>query len=244
MLWRRDLKQPTGNCQNRVTSRNTLAARCRIRLTRPSVCMPLWQHNVAYEEGDQSVISAFNSGYPRFFMNPLVTELRTKLAERLGVMSDESLLLPTEGAARRCAAYVQHRTGSSADIHATDEGVWLIQSPAGKSALREFWQHSGEIVASRTAQRCLVGDTQSITATDPKQALREHVAELQHVPTDDVYLFPSGMAAIYTAWRITQSDTAAPIQFGFPYVDTFKILERFGNRRALVLSEGLCCRHR
>lgn len=193
-----------------------------------SVCMPLWEHNVAYEEGDQSVISAFSGGYPRFFMNPLVAELRLRLAGRIGVSPDDSLLLPSEASALRCAGYVQHRTGSSADIRATEQGVWLVHSPPGRTALREFWQHSGEIVSSRTAQLCISGAAQSITATDAKRGLRERVAELQHVSADDVYLFPCGMSAIYAAWRITASETVAPIQFGFPYVDTFKILERFG----------------
>jgi len=192
-----------------------------------SVCMPLWEHNVAYEKGDQAVISAFNSGYPRFFMNPLVTQLRAKLAQRVGLSADDSLLLPTESSAKRCAEYVRHRGFPNAKVSATDEGVWLVHSRGQSTALREFWQHGGEILSSRTAELCLAGGSQSITATAAKEALRERIAELQHVAAGDVYLFPSGMAAIYAAWRITQND-AAPIQFGFPYVDTFKILERFG----------------
>ncbi len=48
----------------------------------------------------------------------------------------------------------------------------------------------------------------------------------------DVWLFPSGMAAIETAFRAFQRlrPTAKSVQFGFPYVDSLKIQERLGVR--------------
>ena len=35
-----------------------------------SVCMPLWEHNVAYEEAVPEILDQFKSGYPRFFSHP------------------------------------------------------------------------------------------------------------------------------------------------------------------------------
>ena len=40
-----------------------------------SVCLPLWEHVIGYEEKDPRVVSKFQSGYPRFFIPPLVQEL-------------------------------------------------------------------------------------------------------------------------------------------------------------------------
>jgi cystathionine gamma-synthase len=48
---------------------------------------------------------------------------------------------------------------------------------------------------------------------------------------DDVYLFPCGMNAIFNAHRAllgARSSDLKSINFGFPYVDTLKILEKFG----------------
>lgn len=204
-----------------------------------SVCMPLWKHNVGYEEGDDSVVSLFKTGYPRFFMHPAVVQLTDQLAQQHNVPVDRALILPSPRAAARCAAYVLHRTGTEAEIHKTNTGVTLVlakDDPGGR-ALREFWQHGGEIVSSRSAQACLAGQQLAISATAARQQILNRVAELQHVESEDVYLFPSGMAAIYAAWRITRGP-GAPVQFGFPYVDTFKILQRFGTQQPWFYPNG------
>ncbi len=36
-----------------------------------SACLPLWQHNVQYEEGDPAVVSKLQAAYPRFCLHPL-----------------------------------------------------------------------------------------------------------------------------------------------------------------------------
>lgn len=193
-----------------------------------SVAMPLWEHNVGYEEGDEAVISKFSAGYPRFFVNPLVTELKSDIASELNLEATNTLLAPSQRSAQRAAAYVGHRTEQDAEVVRTRFGVWLVRTnKIGAPALQEFWQHAGEIVSSRTAARCLDGAEQIISPTESKREIRERVAALQHVDPEDVYLFPSGMAAIYAAWRIANRGGRC-VQYGFPYVDTFKILQRFG----------------
>ena len=61
-----------------------------------------------------------------------------------------------------------------------------------------------------------------------KRLIRERVAGLQGCSADDVYLFPSGMAAIFTAYRLFQRlrPESRSVQFGFPYVDNLKIQQR------------------
>jgi cystathionine gamma-synthase len=63
-----------------------------------------------------------------------------------------------------------------------------------------------------------------------KAAIRERVARLMSVAAADVWLFPSGMAAIETAFRVFRRlrPTAKSVQFGFPYVDSLKVQERCG----------------
>lgn len=207
-----------------------------------SVAMPLWEHNIGYEEGDEAVISKFSTGYPRFFMNPLVGQLRDQLAMNVGLEPTQCLPLPSEAAAQRCADYVRHRsteTKAPVQVHSTPAGVWLTTTTAEHAALlREYWQHAGEGISSRTAEACLQGRKQSITNTPARQAIRQRVAELQHVRAEDVYLFPSGMAAIHAAYRITQQANRSSSQFGFPYVDTHKILERFGSKPVVFHPHG------
>ncbi|MFK7822187.1 MAG: PLP-dependent transferase [Planctomycetaceae bacterium] len=210
-----------------------------------SVAMPLWEHNVGYEEGDESVISKFSTGYPRFFMNPLVVQLREKLARDIGVEPGSCLPLPTKASAERCADYVSHRTSVNADerrpalVHSTSCGVWLTStSDEDAYLLREYWQHAGEGISSRTAEACLGGEPQSISNSAAKQTIRQRVADLQHVSPEDVYLFPSGMAAIYAAYRLTHREELRSSQFGFPYVDTHKILDRFGSESVVFHPHG------
>lgn len=51
------------------------------------------------------------------------------------------------------------------------------------------------------------------------------------VSDDDVYLFPTGMASIFNAHRIilqARDESLKSVCFGFPYVDTRNILQKFG----------------
>ncbi|KAF9174086.1 hypothetical protein BGX20_001061 [Mortierella sp. AD010] len=52
----------------------------------------------------------------------------------------------------------------------------------------------------------------------------------EYVTEDDVYLFPTGMSAIYNAHRIAMTlfPTRKSVCFGFPYTDSLKVLQKFG----------------
>lgn len=51
-----------------------------------------------------------------------------------------------------------------------------------------------------------------------------------HLSEDDVYLYPSGMAAIFNSHRalLKTQEPKKSVCFGFPYVDTLNILKKFG----------------
>ncbi|KAF9088185.1 hypothetical protein BGX23_007578 [Mortierella sp. AD031] len=52
----------------------------------------------------------------------------------------------------------------------------------------------------------------------------------EYVTEEDVYLYPTGMSAIYNAHRIAMTlfPTRKSVCFGFPYTDTLKVLQKFG----------------
>ncbi|KAG0225635.1 hypothetical protein BGX31_007571 [Mortierella sp. GBA43] len=75
-------------------------------------------------------------------------------------------------------------------------------------------------------------------APKAKVAMRRRIAsQVSHTAGDgefvtenDVYLYPTGMSAIYNAHQIALalSPTRKSVCFGFPYTDTLKVLEKFG----------------
>ena len=48
-----------------------------------SVCLPTWDANVAYEEGDPATLKALQGGYPRFVFNPWTRKWIEKLTREL-----------------------------------------------------------------------------------------------------------------------------------------------------------------
>lgn len=128
--------------------------------------------------------------------------------------------------------------------------VWVVRYPHRLSATaKQFWQHSGEIVSSRHAElvlEVLNDETPTIAATiiAPRLAanrttthkeLHKRIASLyldENSDHDDassnVFVYPTGMGAIFASVRLASKirSDAKSILFGFPYVDTLKILSR------------------
>lgn len=64
----------------------------------------------------------------------------------------------------------------------------------------------------------------------PLPDMTSNTRGVQGLQEEDVYLYPAGMNAIYNAHRavLRSREQHKSINFGFPYVDTLKILEKFG----------------
>ncbi|SPO01306.1 related to O-succinylhomoserine (thiol)-lyase [Cephalotrichum gorgonifer] len=62
------------------------------------------------------------------------------------------------------------------------------------------------------------------------QTMAANTRGIVNLEESDIYLFPCGMNAIYTVYRALSAirPTLKTINLGFPYVDTLKILEKFG----------------
>ncbi len=192
-----------------------------------SACLPLWQHNIDYEEGVPEVVDRLQAAYPRFCLHPLIRRL---CAEVFGG-PDCGLVFPSARVAARAVDYVKARSGSAAQLLPLQQNGPVGVRCEGDSfrALREYWQHTGEILSSRAAELLLSGEDVKITESSARQQLRRRLAACSDCSPADVRLFPSGMAAIMTAYRVARSldGHSASVQFGFPYVDTLKIQQRF-----------------
>ncbi|KAF9769638.1 Folylpolyglutamate synthetase [Fusarium sp. DS 682] len=64
----------------------------------------------------------------------------------------------------------------------------------------------------------------------PLPAMTSNTRGVPNLEEGDVYLYPAGMNAIFNAHRalLHAREPAQSISFGFPYVDTLKILQKFG----------------
>jgi len=190
-----------------------------------SACLPLWQHNIAYEEGDPQIIETLRASYPRFCLHPLVRRLCEQLFP-----DGHGLPFANAAAADRAIRYVERYYGVARQIIVPDQPIVGVAVSADDfPLLKQYWQHAGEIVSSRAAELTLVGQPVEMTQTIARSTVRDRVAQRHDAEPEDVFLFASGMAAIAAAQRAV--DRLFPqrpaCQFGFPYVDTLKILERF-----------------
>ncbi|GAA99437.1 uncharacterized protein L969DRAFT_93898 [Mixia osmundae IAM 14324] len=142
-----------------------------------SVSLPTWRDNVGYEEGEARVVDAMQTGYPRFFVHKSIQRLAKLLLQAAPSRQDDSSsnsesseeiawLFPSFRIAQDCQTFLANRRPRlpsrysafrcpNADneqelvIHA----VILAVEPT--NAGKQYWQHSGNGISSRRAERAL-----------------------------------------------------------------------------------------
>lgn len=196
-----------------------------------SVCLPTWQDVVDYEEKKTRVIERLRAGYPRFVVPPPCAKVFARAQAELCHPGEQCHLYPSRRSAERCVERIHAWSGEKARcIPWSKAGVFAVCFPikAADAALK-YWRHTGDGISSRRAQAILDGRTEP-DARAARDTLRKRIAEATGVTPDCVYLFKSGMAAIYTLYRaLVRRAAGRPlVQLGFPYVDTLKILQDFG----------------
>lgn len=145
---------------------------------------------------------------------------------------------------------------SSPQSQSTLPMLYAVTYPEGwQSTATTFWRLTGLGVSSRLAENCLervetlrkmetIPRSLSRNDTEVYSILQSRIAgHIERAPVtdrprkvaaDDVYLYPSGMAAIYNVhqmllrWRGAESAI-----MGFPYELTIKMLETYGPRYTL-----------
>nr|CCA15948.1 unnamed protein product [Albugo laibachii Nc14] len=229
-----------------------------------SVSLPKWDHVVEYEKGNRDIIDKLNGGYPRFVYHSYVKELTRLAKELFvannKMLSSESLqILPTKKVAMRLYAFLTYTIVNSDSEEKLFDRVQLLSCerltdlhavsfPASLcNKAKASWQHCGEIVSSRHALALLnymkqeVGSLSiAMHSTPIHHQLCQRIAQLYTqepdlvVSPESVFVYPTGMAAIFAAVRLLKSyhderqngRRSKAILIGFPYVDTLKILER------------------
>lgn len=201
-----------------------------------SVSLPLWEHVIGYEEGKQEIVSQFRSGYPRFFLPPAIAELCRHVEQSFGGSGERCLVFPRVIHAERCKAWIHAHEGSATQVHVeafTDENLGVCRFPASSYDIaRKYWRFAGETISSRQALHALgrLAAFDKADAQAARVALKNRLASLASQHADDVFLFPSGMAATFAVYRMLTElrPNRQTIQLGFPYVDVLKVQQKFG----------------
>ena len=201
-----------------------------------SVCLPLWEHVIGYEEGDQRVVEKFKSGYPRFFVPPAIAGVFTAAEKELAQPGERALVFPRRIHAERCAEFIErHQAGPArvAEFGPESFGVVLFPEASYKTA-RLFWRFAGEVLSIRQSEAAL--DTGSMDVTEEqgdaaRQVIKQRLADITGQDPADIFLFPSGMAANFAVHRMLTAllPGRMTVQLDFPYVDVLKLQERFGS---------------
>lgn len=144
-----------------------------------SVCLPTWEATVGYEESDPAIVNAMTTGYPRFFIHKSIKRLCDVLNDKYAKENETCLCFPSYNVAKRCREYIGVKC--SQDLPnlpvskvrilqlatlkpvTQEEAKWKRECKIAvvfvdKSyfpLLKQYWQHTGEIISSRLAEYVL-----------------------------------------------------------------------------------------
>ncbi len=200
-----------------------------------SVSLPLWRHVIGYEEKDPEVIGKFRSGYPRFCVPPVISAVFRLAIGECASQGESALVFPSMGAALRCVDFMQKR-GHIAQARSWKQNLGVCVFPeSGQDCARRFWRFTGEILSARQAQQLLCPESkqavEQISATEAIARIQGRLAQWSGQAAEDVFLFPSGMAAHYALHRalVQMNPGRKTLQVEFPYVDSLKQQQEFGS---------------
>ncbi|KAF8155576.1 pyridoxal phosphate-dependent transferase [Crassisporium funariophilum] len=150
-----------------------------------SVSLPTWRDNVGYEEGEKRVVDSMVSGYPRFFIHLSIRKLESICEQKYVVGNEKCMLFPTQRIAEQCRSFIERRSSLNGSPSVNARLVHLLICPEDKQTdgnskidrrsiagscadlhivlfprdatpiAKEFWQHTGQGISSRLAEKCL-----------------------------------------------------------------------------------------
>lgn len=136
--------------------------------------------------------------------------------------------VPIEGKNVRIVAIDEMHASSFSRPDSSDQ-VRFVEERFGRNLSIEQAE-----LAKWVIRRRIAGSLTIDTDLDHAARMPPNPASMRQVPgfsEDDVYLYPGGMNSIYNTHRTMMaalSSTRKTICYGFPYVDTLKVLECFG----------------
>lgn len=112
----------------------------------------------------------------------------------------------------------------------TNDGALFVEERFGRNLDVGFAAQAKQAVRRRIAGSLTSSQELPDSLHQPTDTKRERSQDVPGFSIDDVYLFPCGMNAIYTSHRLLRvaREELKSVMYGFPYVDTLKILEKFG----------------
>ncbi|KAK4124213.1 PLP-dependent transferase [Parathielavia appendiculata] len=105
----------------------------------------------------------------------------------------------------------------------------FLEERFGRNLDVSFVQPAKSAIKRRIAG-ALRTDSELSRAAPPDHEMEFNTRGVVNLREEDIYLFPCGMSAIFNSHRalLSTRGNMKSINFGFPYVDTLKILEKFG----------------
>ncbi len=203
--------------------------------------LPAMADVIGYEEGRPETTKHIASGYPRFVVHSHAKRLCAHLARR-PELAGRSLWLVTS--APMAAALADHlgRTGPATATPFTADGIDGVahaDTPALNTLGKVYLQNIGGFLSSRAAEDHLVRLGLLPAAAPEKLFAGDATAEIKRVLRDpfpvaaaDLLLAPSGMNALYAAFRAISTVQArtgrtAWVQLGWLYLDSIALLRKF-----------------
>lgn len=167
------------------------------------------------------------SGYPRFFKHPTVERLFDNARTELVSEGEDVLILPRKLSAQRAHRWLE-RHAETAIRSTSFHGFQALIFPVKAKPLADaYWRFSGEGISSREAQDFLDG---TLREGSKSHLLSRAIAKLNGGHEDHTFIFASGISAGLAALRALPGlrEGKKTLQIEFPYVDSLKIQERFG----------------
>ncbi|KAL8673349.1 MAG: hypothetical protein Q9168_002228 [Polycauliona sp. 1 TL-2023] len=110
----------------------------------------------------------------------------------------------------------------------TDDSILFVEERYGRN-LDLSRASQAKMAIRRRIAGALIADV-DLNHTVDTVRVEQGVRQVSGFSEEDVYLFPSGMSSIFNTHRIMMAARGEmkSICFGFPYIDTLKILEKWG----------------
>jgi len=203
--------------------------------------LPTMRDIVGYEEGRPETTRHIASGYPRFVVHLHAKQLCEQLLRRPAFAGRSLWLVTSAKLAAALADHLGRGAPAAAEVFHVDglDGVAHADTPELNARGKVYLQNIGGFLSSRAAEDHLVRLGALAAAAPEKLFPGDATAEIKRVlrtvyaaHDSDLLLAPSGMNALYAAFRAISTLQAprgrtAWVQLGWLYLDSIALLKKF-----------------